>query len=51
MKYALQRIVQYDLKVIPIIHRLLRKFITIHVLRRHSRDEEEVSEVVRLFNK
>lgn len=51
MKYALERFVLYVLKVISIMDQLLRKFITIQVLLRHSRDKEEVSGSCKLFNK
>lgn len=49
MEYALERIVQYALKVISIMDQLVRKFITIHVLLRHSHDKEEVSRSCKAF--
>lgn len=40
MKHALERIVQYALKVIPITERPLRKFITYAFLPEHPHGEE-----------
>lgn len=50
MKYALERILRYALKVISIMDQPLRKFITIHVLLRHSRDTAEVSGSCKAFS-
>lgn len=49
MKHALEGILQYALKVISIMDQLLRKFITTHVLLRHSSDQQDVSGSCKAF--
>lgn len=51
LKYALQRIMQYTLKVISIMDQLLKISITVHVLFRHYRVTEEVSGSCTAFHK
>lgn len=49
LKHALERTVQYTLKVISVMKQPLKKFITKHVLLKHSGDKEGVSGTCKAF--